>query len=115
MNIVSNLPPVSFQSVVDGQWYLVTTGREGKWTKVDRKYEWSEIEPLWVRQEFKKVEKSVVILPKKVKKQTFSVAGSKGNVYEVISDSGRWTCSCPAHGFGRGRDCKHITELKNKI
>ncbi len=64
MNIVSNLPPVSFQSVVDGQWYIVTTGREGKWIKVDRKYDWSEIQSMWVKDEFKKDTKSVVILPK---------------------------------------------------
>ena len=114
MNIVSNLPPVSFQSVVDGQWYIVTTGREGKWIKVDRKYDWSEIELMWVKDEFKKDTKSVVILPKIIKKQTFSVEGSKGKVYEVVSENGRWTCSCPAHGFGRGKDCKHIKQIKNK-
>ena len=115
MKIVSNLPPVSFQSVVDGQWYIVTTGKTGKWTKVDRKYDWSEIESMWVREEFKPEQKSVVSLPKKVEKQTFSVEGSKGKVYEVVNDNGRWTCSCPAHGFGRGKDCKHIIELKSKI
>lgn len=114
MKIVSNLPPISFQSVVSGQWYIVTTGREGKWTPVDRKYEWSEIEPLWVREEFKKVENSVVSLPKKVEKQTFSVEGSKGKIYEVINNNGRWSCSCPAFGFSRGNDCKHIKELKTK-
>jgi hypothetical protein len=24
-----------------------------------------------------------------------------------------WTCSCPAHGFGRGKDCKHIKQIKD--
>jgi hypothetical protein len=32
----------------------------------------------------------------------------------VINDDGVWTCSCPAHGFGRGKDCKHIVQIKNK-
>jgi len=42
------------------------------------------------------------------------VKGSKGNVYKVVSDGDWWTCTCPAHGFGRGKDCKHIVQLKNK-
>ncbi len=44
----------------------------------------------------------------------YKVAGSKGNTYKVINDEGVWTCSCPAHGFGRGKDCKHIISIKNK-
>ena len=50
----------------------------------------------------------------KTPKKEYKVKGSKGNVYKVVSDDGIWTCSCPAHGFGRGKDCKHITELKKK-
>ena len=47
-------------------------------------------------------------------KSEWKVSGSKGNVYKVVNDDGFWSCSCPAHGFGRGRDCKHIVELKTK-
>ena len=49
-----------------------------------------------------------------LKVTTYNVDGSKGNVYKVVSDEGVWTCSCPAHGFGRGKDCKHIISIKTK-
>ena len=42
--------------------------------------------------------------------QTWRVAGSKGNEYEVSLYGGAWTCSCPGHGF-RGR-CRHVDELR---
>ena len=47
--------------------------------------------------------------------KVFQVSGSKGNVYKIISDDGIWSCSCPAHGFGRGKDCKHIIQIKKKL
>jgi hypothetical protein len=46
--------------------------------------------------------------------KTYKVDGSKGNKYTIVNDGGIWTCSCPAHGFGRGKDCKHILQIKNK-
>ena len=117
MKIESLLPPVAFQSVISNQWYIVTTDPKLGWVKVDRKYSWEELNKMWTKTitKFKKTEEVVVLLPKSAPKQTFSVEGSKGKIYEVVSENGRWTCSCPAHGFGRGKDCKHIIELKNKI
>ncbi len=115
MEIRSLLPPTSFQSVVSGQWYIVTTDPKLGWVKVDRQYTWEELKKMWVQTigNLKKVEESVVVLPKKVKKETFSVEGSKGKLYEVVNNNNNWSCSCPAYGFGRGKDCKHITEIKN--
>jgi uncharacterized HAD superfamily protein len=113
MIINSLLPPTSFQSVISGQWYIVTTDPKLGWIVVDRKYSWEELSKMWVQKEFKNTEKEVVSLPKKVEKQTFSVEGSKGKTYEVINNSGRWSCSCPAYGFSRGRDCKHIKQIKD--
>ena len=43
MIINSLLPPVSFQSVIDNQWYIATTDSKLGWVKVDRKYEWEEL------------------------------------------------------------------------
>ena len=40
MKIHSLLPPTSFQSVVSGQWYTVTTDPKLGWVAVDRKYGW---------------------------------------------------------------------------
>jgi hypothetical protein len=51
--------------------------------------------------------------PKRIK-EAYKVEGSKGNKYTIVNDGGIWTCSCPAHGFGRGKDCKHIKQIKNK-
>ena len=37
------------------------------------------------------------------------VEKADGWVYDMAGPD-----SCPAHGFGRGKDCKHIIQLKNK-
>jgi ribosomal protein L21E len=42
--------------------------------------------------------------------QIWTVPGSKGNSYTVNLDSGRWSCTCPGHGF-RGR-CRHVDEIR---
>lgn len=114
MEIYSSLPPVSFQSINDNQWYIVTTDPKLGWVKVDRKYSWVELEKMWKKPQFKKTIEKEVKLPKIEQKQTFWVNGSKGKVYEVTNTNQKWTCSCPAHGFGRGRDCKHIISIKNE-
>jgi hypothetical protein len=41
--------------------------------------------------------------------ETWEVEGSKGNRYTVSRDAGRWSCTCPGHGF-RGR-CRHVEEV----
>jgi hypothetical protein len=115
MTITSVLPPTSFQSVISGQWYIVTTDPKLGWVEVDRQYGWNELKEMWLKPEFKKETISVVKLPKSIKKQTFSAEGSKGKIYEVINDGGKWSCSCPAYGFSRGNGCKHINQIKNKI
>jgi len=45
--------------------------------------------------------------------ETWEVAGSKGNRYTVSRDSGRWSCTCPGHGF-RGR-CRHVDEVSASV
>ena len=112
MIINSLLPPVCIQSVIDGQWYIATTDSKLGWVKVDRRYSWEELAKMWVKDKFTNKQKSVVSLPKKVKKQTFLVEGSKGNKYNVINNDGIWSCSCPAFGWGRGKECKHIKKVK---
>jgi hypothetical protein len=44
------------------------------------------------------------------KVETFEVAGSKGSVYTVTNENGRWACTCV--GFGFRKDCKHIHQVK---
>lgn len=43
--------------------------------------------------------------------QVWTVQGSKGNAYTVNLDQGRWSCTCPGHGF-RGR-CRHVDEIRD--
>ena len=104
-------PPLSYQGTFSNQWYVICSSDGDGWVKVDRSYSWAELEKLWDKIEYGNKPKV-----KEVKKQRkeYKVAGSKGNTYKVVNDAGIWTCSCPAHGFGRGKDCKHIIQLKNK-
>ena len=43
---------------------------------------------------------------------SWSVKGSKGNMYDVKLSKGSYSCSCP--GFGIRRTCRHIKEIKNE-
>ena len=43
---------------------------------------------------------------------SWSVKGSKGNVYTVKLSKGVYSCSCPGYGFRR--KCRHITEIKDE-
>jgi hypothetical protein len=110
MVLESFLPPVSFQSVVNGQWWLITTK---EWIKVDRKYSWDEMKAMW--QPLKPKEpKPQITKSLNISKRIYKVEGSKGNVYSVKYDSGRWSCTCPAFGWSRGKECKHIKGIKTK-
>jgi hypothetical protein len=110
MVLESNLPPVSFQSIVTGQWYIVTTK---EWVKVDRKYGWDEIKTMW--QPFvSKPAQPQITKPLNISKRIYKVKGSKDNVYDVKYDSGRWSCTCPAFGWSRGKECKHIKSIRTK-
>lgn len=110
MVLESFLPPVSFQSVVNGQWWLITTK---EWIKVDRKYSWDEIKAMWQPLTPKQPQPQTT-KPLNISKRTYKVEGSKGNVYSVKYDSGRWSCTCPAFGWSRGKECKHIKGIKSK-
>lgn len=105
MKFKSHYPPVCIQGPVSGQWYIIANGL---WNPVERKYGWNELEKMWDKTKKPKVKETKPIVKK------YKVKGSKDNVYNVINDDGFWSCSCPAHGFSRGKDCKHITELKKK-
>ena len=107
----SHYPPLSFQGTFSHQWYVICSSDGDGWVKVDRSYSWNELEKLWDKIEYGNKAKPT---PTKTKSKEYKVAGSKGNTYKVVNDAGVWTCSCPAHSFGRGKDCKHIISIKNK-
>ena len=110
MVLESNLPPVSFQSVITGQWWLITTK---EWVKVDRKYSWDEIKTMWKGRVSKPAQPQIT-KPLNISKRIYKVKGSKDNVYDVKYDSGRWSCTCPAFGWNRGNECKHIKSIRTK-
>lgn len=106
----SHYPPLSFQGTFSHQWYVICSSDGDGWVKVDRSYSWNELEKLWDKIEYGNKAKPT---PTKTKSKEYKVAGSKGNTYKVVNDAGVWTCSCPAHSFGRGKDCKHIKQIKD--
>ncbi len=59
--------------------------------------------------EVKNVWNVVVDETQKVKGQTWTVTGSKGNVYTVAEEHGTWSCTCT--GFRYHGQCKHISQF----
>jgi hypothetical protein len=103
----SVFPPVCVFGPHSKKWYVIA---DGIWHQVSRNIPWQELEKMW-----EKITYSTSAKPTKQKEiKKYFVDGSKGNKYEVVNDDGFWTCSCPAHGFGRGKDCKHITLIKSQ-
>jgi hypothetical protein len=100
-------PPVCIFGQYTKRWYIIA---DGIWNEVSRRYDWEELKKMWIKSEQKTI-------PIAIKNEVirYNVDGSKGNKYEIVQSGSFWTCSCPAHGFGRGRDCKHIVAIKNKI
>lgn len=45
--------------------------------------------------------------------QTWTVTGSKGDSYTVSLDAGRWSCTCPGHGFRH--KCRHVDEISKTV
>ncbi len=111
MRFKSFHPPLSYRGEFSNQWYVICSSDGDGWVKVDRSYKWDELEKLWDKIEYGV---TVKVKPAKKVRNEYKVAGSKGNTYKVVNDEGIWNCSCPAHGFGRGKDCKHIISIKNK-
>lgn len=106
MELKSFLPPVCIKSTTSDTWYIIAGGI---WNVVDRFYDWSELESMWIKDPiYTKIENKVINSIIK----TYEVKGSKDNVYKVVNNSGVWNCSCPAFGFSRRTTCKHIDSVK---
>ena len=43
---------------------------------------------------------------------SWTTEGSKGDVYIVTNDDGKWACDCVAGQFGR--HCKHVEKIKRE-
>ena len=113
MKLISHLPPVAFQSILNNQWYIVTTGKTGNWLPVEKEYTPDELISIWVKEESKIQSVPVPVVNKKIPNQVYSVEGSKGKTYTVEVTNNKWDCTCPSFGYGRGKDCKHIQTIKS--
>jgi len=99
--IKSLFPPISFYGTVSKQWYIIG---DGTWFEVDREYSLSELNKIWEKR-WTPTNKNAII--------KYDVDGSKGVIYKVVNNNGKWTCNCPASTF-RKAECKHISSLKNQ-
>lgn len=43
----------------------------------------------------------------------YEITGSKGDIYTVVNDDGKWSCNCQAGS--RGIACRHIKEAQKSI
>ena len=48
-----------------------------------------------------------------IKKNTYTITGSRGDKYTVTNRNGQFSCNCPAGKF-RGA-CKHSTQVQKEI
>jgi hypothetical protein len=103
--------PTPYYSYQEKRWYLLCNSDGSGWVPVDKEYTRQEILKIWEKTVYQAKETIKKVLKNK---QTYFVDGSKGNKYEVVNDSGKWSCSCPAFGFSRGNQCKHIKQLINQ-
>lgn len=55
----------------------------------------------------------VAKVEEKPKVRIWTIEGSKGNVYTVTLNSGKFTCNCVAGQFGR--HCKHVDQAKKDL
>lgn len=51
-------------------------------------------------------------VPAQAEKATYTVSGSKGAVYVVTREAGKWHCNCPAGNFNRS--CRHVREVETQ-
>lgn len=47
--------------------------------------------------------------------QEWFIAGSKGDLYSVKKCGSKWTCSCPAYTYGKGKWCKHMHKVYDNM
>lgn len=91
----SFLPPAI--AVIDGQTYVMPN-----WIPVPSDTTLEEAYAAW---------ECTQKTPEKSPRQEYLVEGSKGAIYKVVSQDGKWTCTCS--GFGFRKSCKHVTDIKN--
>ena len=104
--IHSFMIPIVFDSLQDGKRYIIA---DGKWTEVEKTFEWNDI--IWFQKPFKGGKNEAFKI-----QMEWEVKGSGGSKYTVRCDNDKWSCSCPAFGWGFGRkDCKHIIAKKDEI
>ena len=119
------MPTARYPGEPDRNWYRGTVMKSLKWMSPDMFCLSTDIKESPIRildqdriLDLRYVDGSEaehVEVKAKPKFQIWQVDGSKGNVYNVTLDNGKWSCDCPASSFRRGSLCKHIKEIQAKV
>lgn len=44
------------------------------------------------------------------------IMGPTPKSYDVaLTNEGHWSCECESYSYGKGRDCKHLTAIKERF
>lgn len=107
--IVSIYPPTIINTS-DGGRYVVYSG--SGWFPVDEEFTQEQAMSHWVQW----TSKSKETLNESIQDKSWQVESSKrGSYYTVRYLDGKWGCNCPANTYHRGRECRHIKQIKEKV
>lgn len=106
--IVSVYAPVVINTV-DGGRYAVYSG--SGWYKVGDEFTLEDALARW-----EKWVPERKPLTESIKDASWQVESSKkGTFYTVRFYDGHWGCNCPANTYHRGKECKHIKSIREKM
>ena len=94
-----NIPPAIFKSVVSGKTYGIAGS---VWVEVPEGTSLQQLSQYMVHKP-----REAVSVPGE---KSWTIKGSKGNLYTVKLSEGSYSCTCP--GFSFRRKCRHIEEVK---
>jgi hypothetical protein len=95
-------------NTIDGTRFAVYSG--SGWFKVDEDFTLEDALARWEQwvPEQKPIQESI-------KDKSWEVESSKkGSFYTVRFYNGHWGCNCPANTYHRGKECRHIKEIRKK-
>lgn len=105
--IVSIYPPTIINTP-DGARFAVYSG--SGWFPVDEDFTQEDAMARWEKwtPQSKPINESI-------QDKSWQVESSKkGSFYTVRYYNGHWGCSCPANTYHRGKECKHIKQIREK-
>ena len=105
--IVSLYPPVVLNTP-DGERFAVYSG--SGWFPVDDEFTYEDAMSRW-----EKWTPAAKPINESINDKSWQVESSKkGSFYTVRYHNGYWGCNCPANTYHRGKECRHIKQIKEK-